>query len=166
MPAASTLACPSYVSVPVAPVYLPDPPVIVRVTYNVKSLELTGLGVSVTAPVAVNRYLRVVTKTSSDVALSPSGLELVMTAVLAPFSTPSTLAKDLPRGSFGAGIWVSVIRPETFWQSARALTAVPSTAKHSASATLVFLFIRSFIRFSFRLDRFGLPVPIRLTCHE
>ena len=69
-------------SIPVAPVYLPDPPVTIRVTYNVKSFELPGAGVSVTTLLAVNTSPRVVTKTSSDVALSPSGLELVRTAVL------------------------------------------------------------------------------------
>jgi hypothetical protein len=31
------------------------------------------------------------------------GLKLVMNAVLAPFSTPSTLPKTLPKGSFGEG---------------------------------------------------------------
>lgn len=53
---------------PVAPVYLPDPPVIVRVAFSVNSLEEPGTGVRVTAPVAVNMSPPLVTKTSDEVA--------------------------------------------------------------------------------------------------
>jgi len=47
-------ASPSSVIVPVAPAYLSDPPVTVRVAFSVNSPGgLPGMGVSVTAPVAV-----------------------------------------------------------------------------------------------------------------
>jgi hypothetical protein len=51
------------------------------------------------------------------------------------------MPKALPKGSLGAGMIVSVILPETFWQSARAWVAVPNTARHNASVTSVLLFM-------------------------
>ena len=81
-----------YVSFPVAPSYLPDPPVIVRTTLIVNSVELPGTGVNVIAPFPVNISPRFVTITSDEVY--PSGL--VTTAVLTPFSTPFTMPNDLP----------------------------------------------------------------------
>ncbi len=130
---------------PVAPVYLPDPPVIVKVAFSVNSLEEPGTGVSVTAPVAVNISPPLVTKTSNDVAWSPSGELLVTTAVLEPFSTPFTIPNVLPKGSFGEGMMVSTSLPRRCLQSSRASIRVPSTTRHSASAMVVFLFIRSFL---------------------
>jgi hypothetical protein len=69
----------------------------------------------------------------------------VTTAELAPFSTPFTIPKVLPKGSFGEGMMVSTSLPRTFWQSAaRASIPVPSAARYNATAMVAFLFIRSF----------------------
>src|SRR5215208_6175252 len=94
-------------------------------------------------PVAINTSPAVVRKTSYDVTL---GGGLVRNTVLAPLSTPVTVPSSLPNGSFD-GILVSAMEPRTWWQSARASTAVPATATHSISASCVYLVMTKLLFF-------------------
>ena len=64
-----------------------------------------------------------------------------MNTVPAPLSTPVTVLSNLPSGSF-EGMRVSAMLPRTYWQSARASTAVPSTAtQHQPQFVFVFMIL-------------------------